>query len=111
MTVSDEESIVIMLGFEPTSYVIPDFPASYRFIRPTSNLFQTHYETHYAINMEIEGILKNSAFTSYVLYSKVDQNLDINQALEWLNLNIDNDNCTELITNISNDLVLCKVED
>jgi len=110
MSISDEEILVIMLGYEPTAYVIPDFPDSYRFIRPTSNLLQPQNDYNYDLMKEIEELLENPSFPMYVLYSSYDQSSILDLDLDWLRLDLDNDTCIKIITNISNDLVFCEVK-
>jgi len=110
MSISDEEILVIMLGYEPTAYVIPDFPDSYRFIRPRSNLLQPQNDYNYDLMKEIEELLENPSFPMYVLYSSYDQSSILDLDLDWLRLDLDNDTCIKIITNISNDLVFCEVK-
>lgn len=101
----DEAGVVIMLGIAPISYVIPDFPETFRFIRPESNLGK--YE--YGIYERIEMILNETTNPIYMMYQKVDPAIDLNTSMEQLGFTFNENDCSLLSINIPDEIFFCIV--
>lgn len=100
---TDEAGVVIMLGREPISYVIPEFPESFRFIRPESNL------SVYGFGLfgQVKAILSETSDTIYILISGEYplSNLVIN--MDQYGLSMAEINCSKLASNIPGDIIFC----
>ncbi len=103
---SEDEGLVIMLGYEPISYVIPDFPKSFRFVRPQSNLIQS---SAYGLYEQMEDMVEQTASPIYVMYGKSDPLVDLNIALVNFHLALDQNDCSILNSNIPDQILFCKV--
>ena len=104
-----ENALVIMLGNSPISYVIPEFPSSFRFVRPESNLIT--YKDQYNFSTGIKDLLKQHTGPMYILYNSEEKNIFVNQNLTSLGLSTVTKECFPLKTNTPDRLVMCSLPD
>ena len=100
-----DRAVVVMLGMSPISYVIPDFPKEFRFVRPQANLMATY---KYGLFDEISAVIRNTKDPIYLLYDKNDPSVDLNKGLSGLKLTLVTDTCTTLTSSLPGELALCK---
>lgn len=100
-------TMVLMLGNAPTSYVIPSFPGQVRFLRMEGNLI-TRTETggFAAIIKEEVSMHKGDIF---ILFEQNDSSVNIESSLSRMELKLDNSKCFELQTNIPDTIMMCQV--
>jgi hypothetical protein len=103
---SKDEGLIIMLGYDPISYVIPDFPKSFRFVRAQSNLIQS---SAYGLYEQIEDMVERTPSPMYIMYGKSDPLVDLNIALVNFHLVLDQNDCSILNSNIPDEILICKV--
>jgi hypothetical protein len=90
-------ALVIMLGSSPNSYVIPEFPENFRFVRPEGNLLLDENDLFF---QQIKSLLAEYKGPIYVLYSKIETNIKVEQSLERLGLPNQVNQCSELQLNV-----------
>lgn len=96
---------VIMLGWAPTSYVIPFFQPDVRFLRPEGSIL--NYNS--VLSDEIYQIIHTSGNPVYLLYDPADAKLDLERSAVKLGLDFDQMDCQVLRDNMPDDLYFCKV--
>lgn len=112
-----QSSIVVMLGTSPTSYVIPEFPPSYRFVRMEGNLYM-HTDSSGNVQIRdtghpyfktIRSLQGSEAGPFYILYNEKDTTLDRDESLRALGILPEGLNCFRLRTNVPDWLTVCQV--
>ncbi len=102
---TSDGGVVLMLGHAPTSYVIPDFPESFRFIRPESNFL---YRYEYGFIEQIKLIVQETTSPIFILYEKTDSEVDLDRSLQQFDLSLNQSDCSILINNIPDQIYLCR---
>jgi hypothetical protein len=100
---TSEDALVVMLGSSPTSFVIPEFPPNFRFVRPEGNL-----STQSKFFTEVKDLLKGYRGVGYILYNKEEKGLDLKQSLTDLDLSIDPASSFLLKINTPDKLEMCR---
>jgi hypothetical protein len=108
-----QNALVVMLGESPTAYVIPEFPPSYRFVRPENN-FMSHEEREGfstdGFLVEIKQLVQRHHGKMYVLYNSLETNIDPEKSLSRLGLeNAQIIGCALLKINTRDKLKMCEV--
>lgn len=103
------QPLVIMLGSSPTSYVVPEFPSQYRFIRPEGNLFagRDRSPRDSRFLAEIQEILALQEDQVYLLYDSNEPGLDLEHSLDKLGLDMNIGECICLSVNTPDALQFC----
>jgi hypothetical protein len=83
--------LVVAFGFAPMSYLIPEFPAGYRFIRPEAMRVSSLF------GAQLREVLASYDGQVYVLYDRTDRWLNLPEALRWIDLTVDPGGCRPLI--------------
>jgi len=102
--------VVIMLGWAPMSYVIPQFPVNYRFVRPEGNLFGGggHKFRSNDFFVDIKNLLEHYNGNIYILFDK-NENIELRRSLENLDLNLNIKDCFLLVLNTPDELEFCRL--
>ena len=103
----ENKAVVIMLGMAPTSYVIPDFPNGFKFVRPESNLQQDY---QYGLFDKIKTVINDSNDPLYILYDKNDLTVNLERSLVNLSLEATYNGCNMLENSFDDELIMCKVK-
>lgn len=108
---TSENAVVIMLGSSPTSYVIPQFPPNYRFLRPEGNLYfgknGNSRDSLFLVN--IRNLLKRHNGNIYILFDKNEKNILLEQSLANLKLDVKIADCSLLVINTPDELEFCRL--
>jgi len=113
------DAVVIMLGRSPTSYIIPEFPSTYRFIRPEGNLFtfadekgnlHPREDTQLRFLKLSEDILDLHTGLLYILYNTDETNIQPAESLLRLGITPNITDCFLLKINTPDKLEICRVE-
>lgn len=104
--------VVIMLGRAPMSYVIPQFPANYRFVRPEGNLFggERIKFRNSPFFFTIKDFLEKHNGNIYILFDK-NENIELEPGLERLGLDPNIQDCFLLVLNTPDQLKFCRLAD
>jgi len=117
---TSENAMVIMLGRSPTSYLIPEFPVNFRFVRPEGNI-PTYVDSHGNIRLrrddeqkffiEIKTLLGQHTGPLYILYNKEEQNIQPEESLLRLGMTMTPaiKNCFLLTINTPDKIEMCQV--
>ncbi len=99
-----DDAIVLLLGYAPVSYVIPEFPPTYRFFRLEGNFVKSGDSLYIS---EIKDFLAAYKGDIYILYEKNDQRVNLDQSLVNLGLNSEITDCFLLKTNALDEIQMC----
>ena len=101
-----DDALVVMIDWAPTSYVIPEFPAGARFVRPVGNLYLRPHDRLYEI---ITSTIRNHRGPLYTLHARESRTEEQRQRrLDQLGLVQRRDSCIPLRNQrIIDRLVLC----
>ena len=103
-----EETLVLMVGGgAPMSYVIPEFPAGVRFLRPDSNL---GLRKNHLMMKKITNTVRGHSGPIYLLFAAAQKENALRSSLEKFELTAPADKCRELQTNTPDHLFLCLAE-
>lgn len=115
---TSQNAVVMMLGISPLSYVIPDFPENYRFVRTEGNLFM-HIDNNGKFSFRgtdqhkffsvIKELLDHHTGVLYILYNKEEQDVQPLESLLQLGINPLQIDCAQLIVNSNDQLELCQI--
>jgi len=115
---TSKDSVVIMLGRSPTSYVIPEFPANFRFVRPEGYLFtyvdakgkiRIRGDERYKFFIMIKNLLDQRSGPVYILYDTKEPGIQPEESLLQLGISPKIDNCLLLEVNTPDQLEICQV--
>lgn len=99
-----DETIVLMLGQSPMSYVIPEFPSGVRFLRPDGNL---GLRPGHGLLERILDVLDGHGGPILLLLEAREQDEVFANSIDRLGLSASPDDCVPLETNAPDDLRLC----
>lgn len=102
-----DNGLVVMLGDVPTSYVIPEFPKDYRFIRPDSNFIEI--DEPYQFSRMMKTIIANHQGPIFILYYVKDDLSQLGEKLSKLNLQPKTGKCFKLKVNTPDEFEMCRV--
>ena len=102
---ASSEKIVVLLGGSPTAYVLPFFPATMRFVRPSGNLYLNDATQNIRNIKVLLSQLKNKEF--YILYN-ADEKLNPSEEISKLEVIVYLKNCIKLISSFPDHLNLCQ---
>ncbi len=102
-TTSDR--VVVMLGSYPTSYAIPFFPGTMRFIRPDGNL-RLNEDTQIIKN--IKHILRQPQNKDFYILYTATENINPDERIFQLGLIATKVQCFKIKSNFPDELVLCE---
>lgn len=103
-----ENTIVVMLGRSPTSYLIPEFPKNYRFVRPEGNLYAGKKKQQIFFIM-IKDMLEKQKGSFYILYNKEEPDIQPEESLLRLGITPSIEECFLLKVNTPDILEMCRV--
>jgi hypothetical protein len=111
------DTLVVMLGRSPMSYVIPEFPPYFRFIRPESNLFTflssdgkvKSRDDQQIFIVTIKDLLEQQSGSFYILYNKEEPNIKTTESLLRLGITPNIEECFLLKVNTPDKLEICRV--
>ncbi len=98
------DGLVVMLGKAPTAYVIPFFPASYRFVHLESNVIRVAETSGFS--QQIEAEIQGHPGAVYVLYDDADPAFNIRDSAARAGLE-DLRKCHLLETTTRDHLMFC----
>lgn len=113
-----ENAVVIMLGRSPTSYVIPEFPSNFRFVRSEGNIFmyvdkngklQARGDDQSKFFLMTKDLLEHHTGTFYILYNKEEPQVQPSESLLQLGITPDITDCFILKVNTPDKLEICRV--
>jgi hypothetical protein len=113
-----DNAIVILLGRAPISYVIPQFPENYRFIRPEGNiqtyvaengLIQPRPDERQLFVAAAKDVLRSTTGPIYILYDKNETGIQPKISLQNLGIASTLDDCFILRINTPDKLEICRV--
>jgi hypothetical protein len=104
---ASEHVTVVMLGNAPMAYVIPEFPPSFRFLRPEGNLVRGD---GYGLYREVAMRLKQQSGPVYLLYNVGDRNANPEASSARLGLRLDSQDCADLVLNTPDQLRMCHAQ-
>jgi hypothetical protein len=102
------ESMILLPTSEPTSYVIPAFPKSIRFVRLEGNLFQNPdlFRNH-LMEARLQSLIQSTSGPIYALYPSSTHVSDL--VFKPFNLTLDLADCDRIRTNLE-EFSLCAVK-
>lgn len=103
-----KDAIVVMIGAEPISYVIPFFPADIRFIRVQSN-FQDP-EKKNMFQLEARQLLEKQTGSTYLFTTTKTTVEEAQNIIKSYGLQINPQGCMFIKSRLQNDLLLCRME-
>ncbi|MBI5887613.1 MAG: hypothetical protein HZB82_02730 [Deltaproteobacteria bacterium] len=101
-------AIIVMIGVEPISYVIPFFPADIRFVRVQSN-FQDPAKKN-MFQLEIQQLLKKQTGPAYLFTTAKTTVEEAQNIVKSYQLQINPQSCMFIKSRLQNDLLLCRME-
>jgi len=101
-----ENTLILMTGFAPTSFVIPAFPPQIAFLRPHSYLVEPGHRTLF--NAAMHGRIAAHTGAIFLLQASWEH-WAAEEALPALGLEADFDQCRPVSNNLDKDLELCAV--
>ena len=100
-------SVVLLLGADPMSYVIPFANADVRFISPSNNF--THPDKSNLIQQKANHLVMKHSGPMYSL--ELDQSIELNQRiLDRYDLTRIQDKCRKIQDTFNSDLILCPLK-
>lgn len=99
-----ENALVIMLGWAPISYVIPEFPANVRFLRPEGNLKLTPEDE---LLKRMQANIQAHDGPIFLLYDSADMYVQPGLMLKDLGLTTNPKSCIRIATDMPDILTLC----
>jgi len=101
-----DRTLVIMGGYAPTSFLVPEFPDGVRFLRPQSNFTHPEYHNN-AFNPLIARLIREHEGPVFALFQDGDQ-WHMSQALGYTDLHMDERDCRRVRGTISDvDVLMC----
>jgi hypothetical protein len=101
-----DRSVVMMVGDEPTSYIIPRFPASTRFVRVSSNFFFPGRNAK--LDRQIRDILAQYDITKTLVYVANAEEIDTARAtISYFGIALEDQPCREINSRTGNKGYLC----
>jgi hypothetical protein len=103
-----DRAMILMTGFEPTSFVVPSFPTQPRYIRIHSN-FTGPTKEGYGINDRMRAAVAAHKGPFYVLF-QLARDRRTEESLALYGLSLDRATCVHVPTSIEDDpIVFCPV--
>ncbi|OGP75674.1 MAG: hypothetical protein A2V86_15350 [Deltaproteobacteria bacterium RBG_16_49_23] len=99
--------IVVMVGYEPTAYVIPFFPEQVRFVRVVSNF--TNPTCKNKMQAEMQELLRVHRGPLYLLTRRINLKNDA-LMLAPIEIHVKTEECSTIPSRLDNDLMICRIE-
>jgi hypothetical protein len=103
-----DKSVVLMGGSEATSYIVPQFPATTRFVRVASNFVFPGRNAN--LDLKIRGLLAQyDASRTLVYLANREESDDVRRNVAYYGVILDDRSCVEVRSNVGNSGYLCGV--